>query len=35
MGIAQFKRAMLNIWEDEGEQGWRVIPRDVWEQTAL
>jgi phage terminase large subunit-like protein len=35
MGIAEFKRAYLNLWADEGEVGWRVIPRDVWEQTAL
>jgi len=32
MGVAEFSRAFCNRWPDEGEQGWRVIPRGLWEE---
>jgi phage terminase large subunit-like protein len=32
MGVAEFKRAFLNLWADEGESGWKVIPRDLWQE---
>ncbi len=35
MGVAEFKRAYLNLWPDEDDTGWRVIPRELWEATAL
>jgi phage terminase large subunit-like protein len=31
MGLPEFRRAYLNQWPEVTEQGWRVIPRDVWE----
>ncbi len=35
MGIAQFKRAYMNLWPDEHETGWKVISRQAWEDSAL
>jgi phage terminase large subunit-like protein len=35
MGAAQFKRAYLNLWPDETQEGWRVIARDLWEASRL
>ncbi len=36
MPLSEFRRSHLNIWEDEvAEGGWRVVPRDVWEASAL
>jgi phage terminase large subunit-like protein len=35
MGVAEFKRAYLNLWADEGEVGWRVISKAVWEALQI
>jgi hypothetical protein len=35
MGIAQWKRAFLNLWPDESAEGWAVIARDVWQASRL
>jgi phage terminase large subunit-like protein len=35
MAVAEFKRAYLNLWPDESDTGWRVIPRSLWEESAL
>jgi phage terminase large subunit-like protein len=35
MGHREFRRAFLNVWESEAEQGWKVIPKELWEETAL
>jgi phage terminase large subunit-like protein len=35
MGVPQFKRAYLNLWEDEGEVGWKVIPKALWESLQV
>jgi phage terminase large subunit-like protein len=31
MDVAEFARAFLNVWPDQFGEGWRIIPRDVWE----
>jgi phage terminase large subunit-like protein len=35
MGVLEFKRAMLNLWPDEAAEGWQVVPRDLWQASAL
>jgi hypothetical protein len=35
MSLAQFKRSHLNLWPDESDEGWSVIPRDVWQAARL
>jgi phage terminase large subunit-like protein len=35
MGVLEFKRAMLNLWPDEASEGWSVVPRDLWQASAL
>ena len=34
MPLEEFRRAYLNLWGDEAEQGWRVIPKDLWEELS-
>jgi hypothetical protein len=35
MGLSGFKRSHLNLWPDESDEGWAVVPRDVWEAARL
>lgn len=35
MDPGEFKRAYLNLWPDEADAGWAVIPRDVWKASLL
>jgi phage terminase large subunit-like protein len=35
MQLAEWRRAYANQWPDEADQGWAVIPRDVWEASKL
>jgi phage terminase large subunit-like protein len=35
MGISQWKRAFLNLWPDESDEGWAVIAKDVWQAGRL
>jgi phage terminase large subunit-like protein len=35
MGVSEFKRAFLNLWPDEGEVGWAVVGRELWEASRL
>jgi phage terminase large subunit-like protein len=35
MGAIEFKRAMLNLWPDESDQGWSTIPQDLWQAALL
>jgi phage terminase large subunit-like protein len=35
MGVAEFRRAYLNLWPDESEQGWRVLPRELWQELQV
>ena len=30
MGVAEFKRAYLNQWPDESDEGWRVFNEAQW-----
>jgi phage terminase large subunit-like protein len=32
MGVAEFKRAYLNIWPDPRGEGWQVFEQSVWER---
>jgi phage terminase large subunit-like protein len=32
MGVAEFKRAYLNIWPDPSGEGWQVFEREAWER---
>jgi phage terminase large subunit-like protein len=32
MGVAEFKRAYLNLWPDESDTGWKVLPKSLWEE---
>ena len=32
MGVAEFKRAYLNIWPDPSGEGWQVFERQAWER---
>jgi phage terminase large subunit-like protein len=32
MGVAEFKRAYLNIWPDPAGEGWQVFEREAWER---
>jgi phage terminase large subunit-like protein len=31
MAVTEFRRAYLNTWVDPAGEGWRIVPRDVWE----
>jgi hypothetical protein len=35
MRLAEWRRAYANQWPDESDQGWAVIPRDVWMAAQL
>jgi phage terminase large subunit-like protein len=35
MSLSQFKRSHLNLWPDESDEGWAVIPRDVWQAARI
>ena len=36
MSLPEWRRAYVNQWDDEvDDDGWRVIPRDVWMAGAL
>jgi phage terminase large subunit-like protein len=35
MGIDQFKRAYLNLWPHESDTGWRVLPRELWNELQI
>ena len=35
MGVKEFRRAYLNLWPDESEQGWRVLPRELWTELQV
>jgi phage terminase large subunit-like protein len=35
MGVDQFKRAYLNLWPDESDSGWRVLPRELWQELQI
>jgi phage terminase large subunit-like protein len=35
MGVKEFRRAYLNQWPDETEQGWRVLPRELWQELQV
>ena len=32
---SEFRRAYLNMWPGDGDEGWRLMDRDAWEQAAL
>jgi phage terminase large subunit-like protein len=31
MALTEFRRAYLNQWPEATEEGWRIVPRDIWE----
>jgi hypothetical protein len=35
MSLAQFKRSHLNLWPDESDEGWAVIPKELWQAARL
>jgi phage terminase large subunit-like protein len=35
MGVKQFKRAYCNLWEDEADTGWAVLPRELWAELQV
>jgi phage terminase large subunit-like protein len=36
MDLAEWRRACCNMWSDEADDsGWRIIPKDLWEQSRL
>jgi phage terminase large subunit-like protein len=35
MGVKEFRRAFLNLWPDESDEGWAVISRDAWHAARL
>ena len=36
MDLSERRRCYANQWLDEVDaEGWRIIPRDLWEQTGL
>lgn len=35
MPLEEWKRAYCNLWPDESDEGWRVVPRDVWMAARL
>lgn len=35
MDLAEFRRAYLNQWPEVALEGWRVIPRDLWQAARL
>jgi hypothetical protein len=35
MSLPEWRRAYANQWPDESDQGWAVIPRDVWMAARL
>jgi phage terminase large subunit-like protein len=35
MGAVQFKRGMLNLWQDEAAEGWAVVDRAAWEASRI
>jgi hypothetical protein len=35
MSLAQVKRSHLNLWPDESDEGWSVIPKDLWAPARL
>lgn len=34
MNAAEWRRAYANQWPDEAEEGWAVIPQDIWEASV-
>jgi phage terminase large subunit-like protein len=30
MGVREFRRAYCNLWPDESDSGWAVLPRELW-----
>lgn len=35
MPLPEWRRAYANQWPDESLEGWKLIPRDVWEASRL
>jgi hypothetical protein len=35
MKLSEWRRAYANQWPDETDEGWQVIPRDVWQAAQL
>jgi phage terminase large subunit-like protein len=35
MDVDEFRRAYLNTWASEAEQGWRVLPRVLWQELQV
>lgn len=35
MSLPEWRRAYANVWPDETDSGWAIIPRDVWMAGAL
>jgi hypothetical protein len=35
MKLSEWRRAYANQWPDETDEGWKVIPRDVWQAAQL
>ena len=35
MELREFRRALLNEWPEQTEEGWKIIPRDVWKPREM
>jgi hypothetical protein len=35
MGVKEFRRAFLNLWADEADTGWAVLPRELWAELQV
>jgi phage terminase large subunit-like protein len=35
MKLSEWRRAYASQWPDETDEGWQVIPRDVWQAAQL
>jgi phage terminase large subunit-like protein len=35
MGVKEFRRAYCNLWPDEADTGWAVLPRELWAELQV
>jgi phage terminase large subunit-like protein len=35
MGVKEFRRAYCNLWPDEADTGWQVLPRELWAELQV
>jgi hypothetical protein len=34
-GVKEFRRAYCNLWPDEPDTGWQVLPRELWQELQI